>query len=225
MTSKQTGHSEALPSLIHLVGPNGLQNELMAAHLEKSIGVACRCWQAVDQLTETDASADDGPAQMCLVDCQGLDLDRFVVAAEGFGGQIHIGRIVGLFNVSSGLGIEERAVTLGIRGVFYPDDPLDRFAKGVEAMLRGELWVSRSVMTDVILRDRSLSRNNRVTAAVLTRRETEILELMAIGATNDDIAEKLCISPNTVKTHIYNIFKKIDVPNRLQAALWAAKHL
>lgn len=197
----------------------------MAAHLEKSIGAKCRCWRSVDQAAETAAPSEDGPAQMCLVDCQGLDLDRFVVAAENFGGQIHIGRIVGLFNVSSGMGIEERALTMGIRGVFYPDDPLDRFAKGIAAMLRGELWVSRSVMTDVILRDRSHARNNRTEAAVLTRRETEILELMAIGLTNDDIAEKLCISPNTVKTHIYNIFKKIDVPNRLQAALWAAKHL
>ena len=225
MTSNPTGHSETPSSLIHLVGPNGLQNELMAAHLEKSISVACHCWQSIDQMAEAAAPAEDSPEQMCLVDCQGLDLDRFVVAAEGFGGQIHIGRIVGLFNVSAGMGIEKRAVTMGIRGVFYPDDPLDRFAKGVGAMLRGELWVSRSVMTDVILRDRSFARNNRPTAALLTRRETEILELMAIGATNDDIAEKLCISPNTVKTHIYNIFKKIKVPNRLQAALWAAKHL
>jgi len=59
----------------------------------------------------------------------------------------------------------------------------------------------------------------------LTPREIEILSLVAIGAKNEEIAEKLFISSNTVKTHIYNIFKKIDVPNRLQAALWAAKNL
>ena len=49
--------------------------------------------------------------------------------------------------------------------------------------------------------------------------------LVSAGAKNEQIAEELHISPNTVKTHIYNIFKKIGVPNRLQAALWAVKNL
>jgi DNA-binding CsgD family transcriptional regulator len=71
-------------------------------------------------------------------------------------------------------------------------------------------------------------------------REIEILSMVAFGAKNEQIADKLFISPNTVKTHVYNIFKispntvkthvynifkKISVPNRLQAALWAAKNL
>lgn len=60
---------------------------------------------------------------------------------------------------------------------------------------------------------------------VLNHREIEILAMVAVGASNKEIANKLCISPHTVKTHIYNIFKKIKVPNRLQAALWAATNL
>jgi LuxR family transcriptional regulator of csgAB operon len=60
---------------------------------------------------------------------------------------------------------------------------------------------------------------------ILSSRQIEILAQVAVGASNDEIAEKLCVSPHTVKTHLYNVFKKIKVANRLQAALWAAKHL
>jgi len=60
---------------------------------------------------------------------------------------------------------------------------------------------------------------------LLTQREIEILALVAVGARNEEVADELCISPHTVKSHLHNIFKKIDVPNRLQAALWAAKNL
>ena len=103
---------------------------------------------------------------------------------------------VAIYNVYAGWGIEEEALHLGIRGFFYKQDPLKLFIKGVNAILGNEVWVSR-----------------------------EILLLVGSGAQNDEIAEKLFISPHTVKTHLYHIFKKINVPNRFQAALWVAKNL
>jgi DNA-binding CsgD family transcriptional regulator len=48
--------------------------------------------------------------------------------------------------------------------------------------------------------------------------------MVASGATNEQISDRLFLSRHTVKTHVYNIFKKINVTNRLQAALWAAKN-
>ena len=56
----------------------------------------------------------------------------------------------------------------------------------------------------------------------LTNRENEILNLIADGYSNAKIADSLHISPHTVKTHTNNLFRKLDVPNRLKAALWPA---
>lgn len=60
---------------------------------------------------------------------------------------------------------------------------------------------------------------------VLTEREYEILTELSKGASNVEIANAFFISENTVRTHIYNIFKKISVNNRTQAACWANSHL
>ncbi|EKS7813030.1 LuxR C-terminal-related transcriptional regulator [Edwardsiella piscicida] len=59
----------------------------------------------------------------------------------------------------------------------------------------------------------------------LTLRELEVLKAMQQGASNLDISRILYISENTVRTHIYNIFKKIAVKNRIQAVKWADTHL
>ncbi|MBC8247006.1 MAG: response regulator transcription factor [Deltaproteobacteria bacterium] len=97
--------------------------------------------------------------------------------------------------------------------------------KGIRVIFSGELWVSREILTKHILNSTGRNPQTKKTSSVLTDREQEILTLIAAGAKNDAIADKLCISPNTVRTHIYNIFKKINVPNRLQAALWAVQNL
>ena len=159
------------------------------------------------------------------MDCQGIDPES-LSNELGSHGQDTLSRIfIALFNVDPSLGIEEEAVVRGVKGIFYEQDPVDRLPKGVSAILDGELWVSREIMSKYILKYKGQSGFPKGDATGLTRREMEILVMVAAGAKNEEIADKLCISPHTVKTHIYNIFRKIDVPNRLQAALWAAKNL
>ncbi len=58
----------------------------------------------------------------------------------------------------------------------------------------------------------------------LTEREREVLDLIARGLTNREIAEKMVISEKTVKTHVSNLLDKLDLEDRTRAAIWALKH-
>lgn len=122
-------------------------------------------------------------------------------------------------------------LALGVRGFFFEDDRAESILKGICALKAGELWVSREAMMEYVTRQTRTPQGEEKTcpqerrAALLTRRERDVLALLAAGADNETICTRLYVSPHTVKTHLYNIFKKIGARNRLQAALWAAHHL
>ncbi|MDD4464919.1 MAG: response regulator transcription factor, partial [Desulfobacterales bacterium] len=99
--------------------------------------------------------------------------------------------------------------------------------KGICAILNGDLWYPRKSLTRFLLESRATARSQQdaFSSGLLTAREREIIILIASGQNSKDIANALCISTHTVKTHIYNIYSKINARNRLQATLWAAKFL
>ena len=92
--------------------------------------------------------------------------------------------------------------------------------------ISGELGMQPLMERVVALRDRVQSQP--VQAAPypggLTRREAEVLRLVALGKSNPEIAEELIISLNTVTRHLTNVYSKIGVSNRAEAAVYAAQH-
>jgi LuxR family transcriptional regulator of csgAB operon len=113
----------------------------------------------------------------------------------------------------------------GVQGFFYREDELSLFLKGIKTLFSGEIWLSRDILVNLVLNSNITKMPSGQEKAGLTAREMEILALVSMGAKNFEIAEKLYISPHTVKTHLYNLFKKINVDNRFQAALWATQNL
>ena len=101
----------------------------------------------------------------------------------------------------------------------------EQLKKGNYAIFNGGLWAPRRIMRECIIKNKNPNRSTKSTHHLLTSREVEILQMVAAGYSNPKIAEELCISLYTVKTHLSNIFMKIKAPSRLQAAFWAVKNL
>ena len=124
--------------------------------------------------------------------------------------------------------METLAGTLEMHGLFYEDVSQDNLCKGILAIFDGELWLPRKVIIEQLQRHKGNTRlipERSKNHGLLTAREIEILNLIATGAKNTDIATNLCLSVHTIKTHIYHIYKKIDVSNRMQAVNWASNNL
>lgn len=209
---------------IYIVGPIKLQNVLMAFFLDQATGAKCMTVEHFGDIPAID-NENIGQQKLALWDCLGRNLVNCLLGLEMNGERISSQHFLGLFNIRPGLGIEKETLARGVRGFFYEEDPLDRFTKGIHTIFNGELWVSRKIMTECILKvnDRhSLLERDKMK---LTHRENQILNMVATGATNEEVADRLFVSRHTVKTHLYRVYKKINVPSRLQAALWATKNL
>jgi LuxR family transcriptional regulator of csgAB operon len=211
------------PTQVHIVGPLIFQNKLMAWYLQEKTGLACTCIKELDVASISDPNGQQ--TDLVLLDCLGSDYSSLWSTIRSLFDSAKKGVYVAIFNLAPGQPFGNDLVKKGVRGVFYDDDSLPNFAKGVPAILAGELWFSRKDLMKCILEADSDSKLAMELKAQLTAREREVLLLIASGINNSQIAENLNISRNTVKTHLYNIYNKINVPNRLQAALWAAKHL
>jgi DNA-binding NarL/FixJ family response regulator len=212
-----------MESKAYIVGPLRLQNQMMARCLETSVGVQCQCCSEAE--LRPALSKQNGHVALVLWDCIGNGTENLWT---GLGVGLNPSsdtHLLVLFNASQDKKFEKEAAIRGVRGVFYKTDPLEIFTRGVEAIIRGELWFSRETLSRFLLEARTSAVLEKETEDPLTPREKEILTIIACGANNGKIADDLCISPHTVKCHIYNIYQKINVSNRLQAALWAAKNL
>ena len=163
-------------------------------------------------------------AELIMLDCLSTDTPGVWGTVRRISEFHDSKQYIALFNYISDQPVGNDLVRLGVRGVFYEDDSIVKIAKGIQAILNGELWFSRETLMKYLTDSSETSKLNQDATGFLTIREKEILVMIASGGSNSQIADDLGISPNTVKTHIYNIYSKIKVPNRLQAALWAAKN-
>jgi len=130
-----------------------------------------------------------------------------------------------LFNATDGVTCEVTALLSHVKGIFYQNDRPDIMLKGLDSIMKEESWFKRSTMNKAIhdllivnkiRQTKSVDANTESIFPTLTKRERTIINLVSRGAQNSEIADQLHISPNTVKTHLYSIFRKTSSRNRIE---------
>lgn len=120
---------------------------------------------------------------------------------------------------------EERIINLLINhridGVIAVDTDADLFRKAIYAVGSGQVWIDNGKLKALLAHVESIARNQR--HDTISKKEKEIIVLISQGLRNREIADKLCISEQTVKAHLSRIFRKTNVTSRSQLVPLALK--
>jgi DNA-binding NarL/FixJ family response regulator len=116
-----------------------------------------------------------------------------------------------------------KAVNIGVNGYLLKDSESAELKKAINAVVGGDDYIQPSLIPLLNAKMIDIDKDS-VKIEKLTRRELEVLKLLAVGKYNKEVAEELEISERTVKNHVSNIFKKIGVTDRTQAAVFAIRN-
>lgn len=160
---------------------------------------------------------------ICLFDCQHNSISQL---RDWFRKQLNQPDtpLCALINVPAGSSYERLIEWPNVKGIFNPPLSEDKLLRGINHILTGDFWLPRPLL------HRFLDENRKPPIGTqqlphLTRREKQILMLICESASNATIASALHVSEHTVKSHLYNLYKKLDVKSRLQACNWAREVL
>jgi DNA-binding NarL/FixJ family response regulator len=116
----------------------------------------------------------------------------------------------------------ERMYSAGIHGYLLKSAGKEEIIQAIEKVSNGEKYFSSEVTAAIL--DQKTNSSTSITSSELTKREREILSHIASGLTNPEIADKLFLSPATIKTHRKNIMRKLDVNNTASLVKYALEH-
>ncbi|KDR96115.1 two component transcriptional regulator, LuxR family [Peptoclostridium litorale DSM 5388] len=117
-------------------------------------------------------------------------------------------------------------LNLGANGYMLKDSDSSSLVSAIENVYNGGTYIHPSLAGELLKEINKKKDRKKIKSGLesLTRREYEVLLLIAEGLSNKDISEKLVISEKTVKNHVSSILRKLDLSDRTQAAIYAYKH-
>lgn len=112
-------------------------------------------------------------------------------------------------------------VSMGMHGILSQEADLNAIKKAIKVIHVGELWLDRRLIRNILSCVNTIAKKK----IILTKKEREIIDLICHGYRNKEIAQKLEITEQTVKSHCNKIFKKIGVSDRVQLVLYTNRLL
>lgn len=109
----------------------------------------------------------------------------------------------------------------GVYGLLHRNETTTALLPALACVARGELWLPRAFLAQVFERQRIGKRAAISTLPDLTRREWQVISGLLAAENNRQISQRLNVQEGTVKRHLYNLFRKLGVRNRLEALQWA----
>lgn len=213
-----------MDTFVCIVGSNMMQNELLLSFIQDKTRLEGCCIESLDpEFLKKEYKCKS--SHMLIVDWKSVEMRGLRNELDRWKNETECPCYAALYNVNPNYSDIKAALFHRINGVFLENGPLDLIPKGIATILSGRMWYQREVLEKTLMELSILNDGLDREAADLTEREKEIIELIVSGQSNKEIAEELYISVHTVKTHIYNIYKKINVKNRFQAVLWAVNNL
>ena len=183
---------------------------------------------------EVVGEASNGEEAVRLAEGEIPDVMLMDISMPGMGGIEAARRIraatphtrVLMLTVSADAGDVDEAIIAGASGYLLKGAMVDDIVSGIAAAARGEALLSPAIAGSLLARIGASQAGAAPASDAdvrLTARERDVLELMAAGRDNPQIAEELFISVQTVKNHVSNILAKLEVENRIQAAVYAVR--
>lgn len=207
------------PSFI-IFGPRTLQNSVLSTYIRNICALPC---QILSSLTDIQTIQPDNEV-LFLVDVSAST--SYLDLLDPLGNTIK----VALINADdTEEGVYDILRRFDLRGIFLKNSTSEQFVQGINAILANECWFSRKLIAKMFYQMRQERYKKPAFDAdlsdILTCKEVKILQTMAGGHTNQGIADQLFLSPHTVKTHLYHLYQKLGITNRVQAVNWAKKYL
>ena len=115
----------------------------------------------------------------------------------------------------------------GARGIFYRTHSLKALSKCIRVVHKGQIWASNEDLEHLIsalTQTKQLQINNTEGMPLLTRREEEVVHLVADGLKNREIAQQLKVKEHSIRNYIYRIFEKLGVSSRVELILYVFSH-